>query len=111
MPAGLRRMTDDLCIRPARLEDAAIARLQVDSYHSAYAGIFPQDYLDRFSYEDQEGDWVRLLTSGTPDVVLVASIGDAQLAGYALGKPEASCGPPYDAELVVATRLPHSPQE
>jgi hypothetical protein len=39
-------MAETLLIRLARLDDApAIARLQVDSYRSAYAGIFPQDCM------------------------------------------------------------------
>jgi hypothetical protein len=79
-------MADAIHIRPARLEDAAaMARIQVDSYRSAYAGILPQDDVDQFSYGDQEGDWIRLLSSGTRDVILVAETGDTQLVGYALG--------------------------
>ena len=74
-------MADAIHVRPARREDAAaLARIQVDSYRSAYAGIFPQDYLDQFSYDDQEVDWIQLLTSGTSDVVLVAEAGEAGLA-------------------------------
>jgi len=94
-------MADTIHVRPARPEDAAaIARIQVDSYRSAYAGIFPQDYLDQFSYDDQESDWTQLLTSGTSDVVLVAEAGEAGLAGYALSRTPASYAAPYDSELV-----------
>ena len=94
-------MTDAIHIRPAYPQDAAaIARIQVDGYRSAYSGILPQDYLDQFSYDDQESDWIQLLTSGTQDVVLVAATGDPPLAGYALGRPQASFGAPYDSELV-----------
>jgi len=94
-------MTDAIYIRAARPEDAgAIARIQVDSYRSAHAGILPQDYLDQLSYDEQESDWFELLTSGTPEVILVAAAGDSQLAGYALGRAQASCGAPYDSELV-----------
>ena len=93
--------TDVLRIRPARIGDAArIARLQVDSYRSAYAGILPQDHLDRFSYADQEADWIALLTGTTTDVVLVAESGDGQLSGYAVGRSPASFAAPYDSELV-----------
>lgn len=95
-------MTEVVQIRPARREDAsAIARLQVDSYRSAYAGIFPQAYLDQFSDDEQRGDWIELLTSGTSDVILVADVGDAGLAGYALGRALASFAAPYDSELVA----------
>ena len=94
-------MADAIHIRPARREDAAaLARIQVDSYRSAYAGIFPQEYLDQFSYDDQEVDWIELLTSASPDVILVAEAGDAQPAGYAVGRTQASYDAPYDSELV-----------
>ena len=44
-------------VRRAALDDCAtIARAQMDSYRTAYAGIFPQEYLDGFSYEEQEQD-------------------------------------------------------
>lgn len=95
-------MTDAVRIRPAQLEDAAaIARLQVDSYRTAYAGIFPQDYLHQFSYheQEQERDWIRLLASPETEVVLVAEAGDGGLAGYALSRPRASYGAGYDSEL------------
>ena len=79
-------MSENIQIRPACLEDAAaIARLQVDSYRSAYAGIFPQDYLDQLSNNEQQGDRIEPLTSATSDVILVAAEGDARLAGYAVG--------------------------
>jgi hypothetical protein len=74
-------MTDAFHIRPARLEDAAaIARLQVDSYRDTYAGIFPRDYLDLFSYDDQASDWLALLSSATSDVILVAEALEANPA-------------------------------
>jgi hypothetical protein len=37
-------------IRPATLSDApSLARVQVDSYRTAYAGILPADCLAQFS--------------------------------------------------------------
>ena len=45
-------------VRKAEVEDSAgMARVQVDSYRTAYAGIMPQDYLDHFTYEEQAQDW------------------------------------------------------
>ena len=47
-----------LNIRRATIEDSAgLARVQVDSYRAAYAGIFPPSYLAHFTYEEQEQDW------------------------------------------------------
>lgn len=88
-------------VRNAMLGDcAAIARVQVDSYRTAYAGIFPQEYLDSFTYEEQEQDWRDLLSSGGEDIVLVAEL-DGAIAGHALGRPGPTGIPPYDCELVA----------
>jgi len=87
-------------IRHAAIEDAeSLARVQVDSYRSAYAGMLPDDYLAQFSYDEQERDWRELLASGEIDVLLVAENEAGQVAGYALG--ERLEGPPYDCELVA----------
>jgi ribosomal protein S18 acetylase RimI-like enzyme len=94
-------VTDALHIRPARLEDApALARLQVDSYRSAYAGILPQDFLDQFTYDDQERDWSEMLSPAARDVILAAEGGDSRLRGYAVARAPASFPPPYDCELL-----------
>ena len=45
-------------VRQARPVDCpGIARVQVDSYRTAYAGLFPEDYLAQFSYEEQAQEW------------------------------------------------------
>ena len=89
-------------IRKARLEDAAgLARVQVDSYRTAYAGIFPQSYLDAFTYEEQEGDWRDLLSWGGDEVLYVAEFGSGEIVGYALGRPGPCAIQPYDGELVA----------
>jgi ribosomal protein S18 acetylase RimI-like enzyme len=94
-------MAEPLLVRNARPKEAgALARIQVDSYRRAYAGISPRDDFDQFSYTDQERDWGQLLTSGTQNVILVANSRETGIAGYALGRAEASLGAPYDSELV-----------
>jgi GNAT superfamily N-acetyltransferase len=89
-------------IRPVRLDDSPqLARIQVDSYRTAYAPIFPADYLAQFSYEEQEQDWRDLLAAPTNDFLLVAEDGTGELFGYTLGRPGQSediVG--YDGELV-----------
>jgi GNAT superfamily N-acetyltransferase len=89
-------------IRPVRLEDSPqLAHIQVDSYRTAYAHIFPADYLAQFSYEDQEQDWRDLIASPTTDFLLIAEGEDGQLLGYALGRPGQSQDTlDYDGELV-----------
>lgn len=89
-------------IRKAKAKDCAcLARVQVDSYRTAYLGIFPQSYLDLFSYEEQEQDWRDLFSSGSDDVLYVAETNAGEIAGYALGRPVLSEIPPYDGELVA----------
>jgi GNAT superfamily N-acetyltransferase len=95
-------------IRRASIRDSAgIARVQVDSYRTAYAGILPQAYLDRFTYEEQEQDWCDLLSSRKQDIVYVAE--DAgEITGYALGRAAQSEIEQYDSELVALhVRRPH----
>ncbi|MGC9332568.1 MAG: GNAT family N-acetyltransferase [Anaerolineae bacterium] len=89
-------------VRDATVQDSAgLARVQVDSYRRAYAGIFPASYLAHFTYEAQEQDWRDLLTSATEDVLCVAEVEPGEIVGYALGRPGATEVAPYDSELVA----------
>jgi ribosomal protein S18 acetylase RimI-like enzyme len=75
-------------IRPATADDAAaLARIQVHSYRTAYAGLMPADYLAHFRLEEQEQDWRDLQAEPTGDILLVAETDDGEIAGYALGRP------------------------
>lgn len=88
-------------IRSATLEDAAaIAHIQVDSYRSAYAHIFPPAYLEHFSYAEQTQDWRDLISDGSQDILLVAEV-DGIVRGYVLGRTGATGIHPYDCELVA----------
>lgn len=89
-------------IRKARPEDSAnIARVQVDSYRTAYAGILPPAYLAHFSYSEQEQDWRDLLSFDTRDIVYITETDGGDIIGYALGRPGRSTIAPYDGELVA----------
>jgi GNAT superfamily N-acetyltransferase len=89
-------------IRPATREDsAAIARLQVDSYRTTYAGILPQDYLAHFTYEEQEQDWRDWLLTHPRDILYLAETGQGESAGYALARPGLTDIPAYDSELMA----------
>ena len=51
-----------LTIRPALPADcAALAQVQVNNYRTAYAGLFPPEYLAHFNLAEQEQDWLTLL--------------------------------------------------
>lgn len=94
-------MNTILRLRLATIEDsAALARVQVDSYRAAYAGILPQDFLDHFTYEEQAQDWRDSFSAGSQDVLYVAETGAGEVIGYGLGRPGLSDIPPYDCELV-----------
>jgi ribosomal protein S18 acetylase RimI-like enzyme len=89
-------------IRQAVLSDSrAIARVQVDSYRTAYAGLFPRSYLDRFTYEEQEQDWLELLTTNTDDVLLVAVSTGEKVIGYVLARAKPEIYPGYDSEILA----------
>lgn len=90
-----------MLIRLVKIEDCpGLARVQVDSYRNAYAGILPQKYLDHFTYAKQDQDWRELLEVGLEDVLLTAVDEQDQVIGYALGRSGLSDIPPYDSELV-----------
>jgi len=89
-------------IRQATIEDSVgIARVQVDSYRAAYAGIFPQPYLEHFTYEEETQDWRDLLSGASADVLYVAEAETGEIVGYALGRPGPTDVPTYDSELVA----------
>jgi len=89
-------------IRQAKVKDSAgLARVQVDSYQTAYAGLLPQPYLDRFTCTEQEQDWRDLLSCELNDIVYVAETDAGEIVGYALGRPGVSDVSPYDGELVA----------
>src|SRR4051812_40036183 len=88
-------------IREATPEDSpGLARVQVDSYRTAYKDLLPDDYLAQFTYEEQEQDWRDLLAAPTNDTLLVAESDDGEILAYALGRllPE---GEAYASELVA----------
>ena len=83
----------------------------MDSYGTAYAGIFPPYYLDHFTYEEQEQDWRDLFGSGMEHKLYVAVDEADEVVGYALGRPLADEKWPYDGELVaIHVRKEHQRQ-
>jgi GNAT superfamily N-acetyltransferase len=89
-------------IRKAREQDSAgVARVQVDSYRTAYVDILPRSYLEHFTYEEQEQDWRDLLSAELDGVLYVATTNKDEIAGYALGQPNPGEIPPYECELVA----------
>jgi ribosomal protein S18 acetylase RimI-like enzyme len=85
-------------VRPAGAEDAAaIARVHIDTWRTAYRGLLPDDFLaalDEAGYEDR---WRRTLTSSAGRVY-VAEDG-RQIVGFASGGPERAGEDGYAGEL------------
>lgn len=68
-------------IRPARLEDAAeIARIHVETWRAAYAGIMPADFLAGLSVEARQRQWTFALERSALDF-FIADDG-AKMAGW-----------------------------
>jgi ribosomal protein S18 acetylase RimI-like enzyme len=87
-------------IRPAAyIDSAALAKIQVDSYRQAYAGLLPADYLANFSYEEQTYDWQEILTNQPGHLLLVAEDETGVITGYAMGHAGQTSIPEFDSEL------------
>ena len=95
LEAGLR-------IRKARIKDSAgLARVQVDSYRTAYAGILPPTYLAHFTYAEQEQDWRDWITQQHDDLLYVVETEAGEIVGYALGRSQIDDASPYHSELIA----------
>jgi ribosomal protein S18 acetylase RimI-like enzyme len=89
-------------VRKAHLVDCpGIAQVQVDSYRTAYEGLFPEPYLARFTYEEQAQDWQTWLATNREDVLLAAESMDNQVVGYVLARARPDIYLGYDAEIVA----------
>lgn len=91
-----------IAIREARVEDAqAIARVHVDSWRTTYAGIVPDDYLARMSYQSRANFWDSMLrvVEERRQFVYVAETGEGEIVGFASGGPDRESNPPFQAEL------------
>ena len=91
-----------ITIREAHISDAAgIARVHVDTWRSAYAGIVPADYLAALSYEKMVKKRIESLEKPWPDAkTFVADAGDAGgIVGFAVGGHERNGHPVFKGEL------------
>ncbi len=95
-------------IREARLADAgAIARVHIDTWRTAYAGIIPASFLAGMSYQAREERWIDILAVQRPAMSnFVAEVDRGTVAGFAGGGPERDGTPTYQGELYAAYLLP-----
>lgn len=88
-------------IRSANLSDSPnLAQVQVNSYRTAYRGMFPDSYLEQFDYEEQTKDWQELIIDRGRDILQVAEAPGGQIIGYILAKPQTDIYPGYNAEII-----------
>lgn len=94
-------------IRTATPADAGpIARVQVDSWRTTYAGIVPAGYLDNLSYGERESWWARVLATYYPATsTFVAETEGGDVVGFARGGPERDGNRTYPGELYAVYLL------
>lgn len=74
-------------IRKAIPSDAAaIAKVQVESYQTAYFGLLPDEFLANFTLQEQEADWLLWCDNHPKDILLVAVNSKDKIVGYALNR-------------------------
>ena len=87
--------------RSANVDDApALARVQVEAWRSAYAGILPDRVLVQMSEPDLAVDWARLLTRPmADDAVLVAETPTHGVVGFGSAGPRRCLSQPRGGEV------------
>jgi GNAT superfamily N-acetyltransferase len=89
-------------IRPASIHDArAIAEVHIESYKSAYRGIFPEALLNGLSVEQRESSWRDLLAGQEPsaEITMVGCDAGGSVVGFVSGGKERTGQLECDGEL------------
>jgi GNAT superfamily N-acetyltransferase len=88
-------------IRDAGVQDAAaIARVHVETWRSAYAGIVPAQHLAGMSIERRAVKWDEMLRSPRPGwFAVVAQTSAGEIIGFASSGPERSGDPLHQGEI------------
>jgi ribosomal protein S18 acetylase RimI-like enzyme len=88
--------------RPVLRDVDELARINIDTWRAAYAGIVPQTRLDAMEPEAYRLRWIENVTTGRPGVEFRVAEVDGRLAAYAIAGPYR---PQEDAEPEVVTGL------
>jgi len=90
-----------MIIHFAQVEDApAVARVHVDTWHTTYTGIVPQEFLDNLSYQRSQANWETQLKDPLDGMHLfLAEDQPGQVIGFACGGPLRQALADYDGEL------------
>ncbi len=93
-------MTEIAVIRPALTRDAdGIARVHVETWQSAYAGLVPNDYLARMTVGRSSAQWHRAAAQATKGSDLVVAEIDEEIVGFVSFGPSRSKHLPYSGEV------------
>jgi GNAT superfamily N-acetyltransferase len=97
-----------MLIRDASLADAAvIARIRVDSWQVAYAGLMPEELLAGLSVEEGEANWSRALSSIQQDRAVLVVEEDGAPCGFAAFGPSRG-GDPAEGEIFAIYLRPEA---
>lgn len=91
----------DMTIRDAVPHDAAaIARVQVETWHTALGAVLPAEFLAQINYETRLPKWIEALHDATSkEFFYVAETAAGEVVGFASGGPERTGDAVYDGEL------------
>ena len=93
-------------IRPATHDDAeAIARIQVETWRSAYRGVIADAFLDTMSEDERRSHWSEILKR-PEHATFVAEVEGHGITGFANGGPEREGREDYRGELCGLYVLP-----
>ncbi len=91
---------DRVRIREATPSDAAaIARVHIDTWRSAYGGIVSADYLAHLCYAESESIWRGILADAASSRCLIVAAHDTGVIGFVLGGPRRMGPIQYTGEL------------
>lgn len=98
------KQTAEIHVRRTTIDDAAaIARVQIRTWHDTYRGIIPDSYLVSMSEQQNTERWNRILNADTAKpserLSLVASTKDFGVVGFVSGGPERDKVDGYTGEL------------
>ena len=83
----------------AATDAAAIARVHVDSWRTAYKGIVASAFLERLSHERSQQWWENVLANPPARSCLHVLEADSEIVGFAYAGETRAPEFPYDAEL------------
>jgi ribosomal protein S18 acetylase RimI-like enzyme len=96
-------------IRPAREDDIpGIARVHVDTWRSAYAGIVPDEALASLSYAERESRWRNYLINHPDTNYVYVAEDDGEIVGFVSGGPLRDDTSGYTSELYAIYVLEHT---